>query len=159
MACQSGFLQRIRIISPYLSCKCCTVGVKLRNDSDPFLSFRSNATLNCLLYKHIQSALKSSAKHFNLDGAWFNTQSIRMSVPMRTNNDHPAHGSLENSTVLNEMSGIVYGSQWSHHLHRQQPDLLHGGRHLIIANIGSTSAQFQANCAEFQSNCATFLSQ
>ena len=50
----------------------------LRNDSDPFLSFRSNTTLHCLLYKNIQSALKSSAKHFNLDEAWFNTQSIRM---------------------------------------------------------------------------------
>ena len=53
----------------------------LRNDSDPFLSFRSNKTLQCLLYKHIQSALKASAKHFNLDEAWFNTYSIRMSVP------------------------------------------------------------------------------
>ena len=49
--------------------------------SNSQLSFRSNKTLNCLLYKTIQSALKSSAKHFNLDEAWFNTQSIRMSVP------------------------------------------------------------------------------
>jgi hypothetical protein len=53
----------------------------LRRDSDPFLSFRSNKTLNCLLYKNIQSALKASAKHFNLDEAWFNTHSIRMSIP------------------------------------------------------------------------------
>jgi hypothetical protein len=52
-----------------------------RHDSDPFLSFRSNQILNRLLYNNIQSALKSSAKHFNLDEAWFNTQSIRMSVP------------------------------------------------------------------------------
>lgn len=37
--------------------------------------------LTCLLYKHIQSALKSSAKHFNLDEAWVNTHSLRMSVP------------------------------------------------------------------------------
>ena len=53
----------------------------LRHDSDPFLSFRSNKTLHCLLYKNIQKALKSAAKHFNLDEAWFNTHSIRMSVP------------------------------------------------------------------------------
>ena len=52
-----------------------------RQDSDPFLSFRSNTTLTCLLYKTIQKALKSAAKHFNLDEAWFNTHSIRMSVP------------------------------------------------------------------------------
>jgi hypothetical protein len=52
-----------------------------RHDSDPFLSFRADHILNCLLYKAIQSALKSSAKHFNLDEAWFNTHSIRMSVP------------------------------------------------------------------------------
>ena len=55
--------------------------ISLRHDSDPFLSFRSNQTLNCLLYKNIQKALKSAAKHFNLDEAWFNTHSIRMSVP------------------------------------------------------------------------------
>jgi hypothetical protein len=53
----------------------------LRSDSDPFLSFRSHRALHCLLYKTIQLALKASAKHFNLDEAWFNTHSIRMSVP------------------------------------------------------------------------------
>ena len=52
-----------------------------RHDSDPFLSFRANHILHCLLYKTIQSALKSSAKHFNFDEAWFTTHSIRMSVP------------------------------------------------------------------------------
>jgi len=52
-----------------------------RHDSDPFLSSRADHIINCLLYKPIQSALKSSAKHFNLDEAWFNTQSIRKSVP------------------------------------------------------------------------------
>ncbi len=52
-----------------------------RHDSDPFLSFQANHILHCLLYKTIQSALKSSAKHFNFDEAWFSTHSIRMSVP------------------------------------------------------------------------------
>jgi hypothetical protein len=52
-----------------------------RNDSDPFLSFRSNSTLHCLLYKNIQSALKASAQHFHMDEAWFSTHSLRMSVP------------------------------------------------------------------------------
>jgi hypothetical protein len=48
---------------------------------DPFLSFRSPSLLTCLLYKDIQSALKSYAKFFNLDATWFNTQSIRMLAP------------------------------------------------------------------------------
>ena len=67
MASLFGFPRRTKIINLSLS--------------DPFLSFRANNSLNCLLYKTIQSALKSSAKHFNLDEAWFNTHSIRMSVP------------------------------------------------------------------------------
>ncbi len=106
MACLSGFLRQTRIIDLSLSCNCCTAGQQLQNDTIPICSclfgliklkcfaddFRADwivlynrqfrmYILNCLLYKTIQSALKSSAKHFNLDEAWFNTQSIRMSVP------------------------------------------------------------------------------
>ena len=83
MACQSGFSATDKNNQPipfvHLLYRWATTS--LRHDSDPFLPFRSNRTLNCLLYKNIQSALKSSAKHFNLDEAWFNTHSIRMSVP------------------------------------------------------------------------------
>ena len=55
--------------------------ISSRLDDDPFLSFRTTAGLTCLLYKHIQSAVQSSARHFGLTGKWFNTQSIRMSAP------------------------------------------------------------------------------
>ena len=48
---------------------------------DPFLSFRADGRLHCLLYKHIQLAVQSAARHFGLTGTWFNTQSIRMSAP------------------------------------------------------------------------------
>jgi hypothetical protein len=55
--------------------------ISARLDDDPFLSYRMNDRLNCLLYKQIQSAVQSAAQHFGLIGNWFNTQSIRMSAP------------------------------------------------------------------------------
>lgn len=48
---------------------------------DPFLFFCSAAGFTCLLYKQIQSAVQSSAKHYKLDGKGFNNQSIQMAVP------------------------------------------------------------------------------
>ena len=83
MACQSGFsaTDKNNQPIPFVQLLNRWATTSLRHDSDPFLSFWSNKSLNCLLYKNIQSALKSSAKHFNLDEAWFNTHSIRMSVP------------------------------------------------------------------------------
>ena len=53
----------------------------LRLDADPFLSYRVRGHLFCLLHSHIQAAVKSSAAHFGLSEAWFNTHSIRMSGP------------------------------------------------------------------------------
>ena len=53
----------------------------LRFDADPFLSFRVQDRLTCLLYTDIQAAVKSSAAHFGLDTSSFNTHSIRMSAP------------------------------------------------------------------------------
>ena len=53
----------------------------LRFDADPFLSFRVQDKLTCLLYNDIQAAVKSSAAHFGLDTSSFNTHSIRMSAP------------------------------------------------------------------------------
>ena len=53
----------------------------LRLDADPFLSYRVRGHLFCLLYSHIQAAVKSSAAHFGLSAEWFNTHSIRMSGP------------------------------------------------------------------------------
>jgi integrase len=55
--------------------------ISMRLDDDPFLSFRTPTQLSCLLYKDIQSALKLAAQFFNLDDAWFNTHSLRMSAP------------------------------------------------------------------------------
>ena len=52
-----------------------------RIDVDPFLSFRHMGTLTCLLYSDIKKAVKQAAPIFGLNGAWFDTQSIRMSVP------------------------------------------------------------------------------
>jgi len=53
----------------------------LRFDADPFLTFRVQDRLTCLLYTYIQAAVKSSADYFGLDKKSFNTQSIRMSAP------------------------------------------------------------------------------
>jgi hypothetical protein len=53
----------------------------LRLDTDPFLSYRVCGQLFCLLYKHIQEAVKLSAAHFGLSAEWFNTHSIRMTGP------------------------------------------------------------------------------
>ena len=53
----------------------------LRFDADPFLSFRVQDRLTCLLYTDIQDAVKSSAAHFGFDTTTFNTHSIRMSAP------------------------------------------------------------------------------
>ncbi len=52
-----------------------------RLGSDPFLSFRANGQLKCLLYKDIQFAVKQGAAVFGLDAAWFDTHSLRMSAP------------------------------------------------------------------------------
>jgi hypothetical protein len=52
-----------------------------RLGSDPFLSFRANGKLKCLLYKDIQGAVKQAATVFNLDATWFDTHSLRMSAP------------------------------------------------------------------------------
>ncbi len=84
-----------------------------RHDSDPFLSFRADHILNCLLYKAIQSALKSSAKHFNLDEASVHTNVSphNRASCTRTYYDHFAHGSLENCTVLHEISGTIDSRQ------------------------------------------------
>jgi len=53
----------------------------LQFDEDPFLSFRVQDRLTCLLYKDIQAAVKLSEDYFGLDRKSFNTQSIRMSAP------------------------------------------------------------------------------
>jgi len=53
----------------------------LRFDADPFLSFRVQDRLTCLLYTEIQVAVKSSAAHFGFDTTWLNTHSVRMSAP------------------------------------------------------------------------------
>jgi hypothetical protein len=53
----------------------------LRFDADPFLSFRVQDRLTCLLYADIQAAVKLSADNFGLNNKWFNTHSIRMSAP------------------------------------------------------------------------------
>ena len=86
MAYQSGFSATAKTNPPipFVQLFYRWARTSLRHDSDPFLSFQSNKTLNCLLYKNIQFALKSSAKHFNLDETWINTHSIRMSVPTIT---------------------------------------------------------------------------
>jgi hypothetical protein len=52
-----------------------------RLGSDPFMSFRANGQLMCLLYKDIQFAVKQAATVFGLDASWFDTHSIRMSAP------------------------------------------------------------------------------
>jgi len=80
MACQSGFLQRIKIISPYLSCKCCTVGQQLHCVMIRTRSYHFGQMQLSIVY--YISTFNRLSKHFNLDEAWFNTQSIRMSVPM-----------------------------------------------------------------------------
>ena len=53
----------------------------LRFDEDPFLSFRVQDRLTCLLYATIQAAVQMSADHFGLNKKSFNTHSIRMSAP------------------------------------------------------------------------------
>ena len=53
----------------------------IRFDQDPFLSFRVQDRLTCLLYSDIQIAVQLSADHFGLDRTLFNTHSIRMSAP------------------------------------------------------------------------------
>jgi hypothetical protein len=53
----------------------------LRFDDDPFLSFRVQDKLTCLLYKDIQRAVQLAADHFGFDRKSFNTHSIRMSAP------------------------------------------------------------------------------
>jgi hypothetical protein len=53
----------------------------LRFDEDPFLSFRVQDRLTCLLYATIQAAVQMSADYFGLNIASFNTHSIRMSAP------------------------------------------------------------------------------
>jgi hypothetical protein len=53
----------------------------LRLDADPFLSYRVRGHLFCLLYSHVQAAVKSSAAHFGLSAEWFNTHSIQLSGP------------------------------------------------------------------------------
>ena len=53
----------------------------IRNANDPFLSFRRNGELSCLLYSDIKAAVKQAAPVFGLQEAWFDTQSIRMSQP------------------------------------------------------------------------------
>ena len=52
-----------------------------RNAADPFLSFRRMGALTCLLYSDVKKAVKQAAPLFGLNEAWFDTQSIRMSVP------------------------------------------------------------------------------
>ena len=52
-----------------------------RNADDPFLSFRRMGVLTCLLYSDGKKAIKQAAPIFGLNEAWFDTQSIRMSVP------------------------------------------------------------------------------
>jgi hypothetical protein len=52
-----------------------------RRSSDPFLSYRNDRGLNCLLYKDIKLAVKESAAVLGLDKAWFDTHSVRMSAP------------------------------------------------------------------------------
>ncbi len=79
MASLFGFPRRTKIINLSLSCNCCSTGQQFQHD---MILIRSCLFgLITLLYKTIQSALKSSAKHFSLDEAWFNTHSIWMSVP------------------------------------------------------------------------------
>lgn len=51
-----------------------------RLDSDPFLSFRADGQLTCLMYTDIKSAVKQAATVFGLNQAWFDTHSIRMSA-------------------------------------------------------------------------------
>ena len=53
----------------------------LRFDEDPFLSFRVQDRLTCLLYATIQAAVQMSADYFGLNKTSFNTHSIRMSAP------------------------------------------------------------------------------
>ena len=53
----------------------------LRFDGDPFLSFRVQDRLTCLLYKDIQRAVQLAADHFGFDRTSFNTHSIRMAAP------------------------------------------------------------------------------
>jgi len=55
----------------------------MRLDTDPFLSFRVRGHFFCLLYSHIQTAVKSSATHFGLSATWFNTiaRAANLSVP------------------------------------------------------------------------------
>jgi hypothetical protein len=68
-------------VVPFVQLVYLWAAVSSRLDTDPFLSYRTDNGLHCLLYKQIQSAVQSAARHFGLTGNWFNTQSIRMSAP------------------------------------------------------------------------------
>lgn len=53
-----------------------------RRAADPFLSYRTaDGSLQCLQYKTLQKAIKHCAIAFDLDPAWFNPHSVRMSGP------------------------------------------------------------------------------
>ena len=68
-------------VVPFVQLVYLWAAVSSRLETDPFLSYRTDSGLHCLLYKQIQSAVQSAARHFGLTGNWFNTQSIRMSAP------------------------------------------------------------------------------
>ena len=83
MAFLSGFQQRTKIINLSLSCNCFSAGQQLQHDKIQirFCLF-GLITFSTVFYtKQSNPPSKSSAKHFNFDEAWFNTHSIRMSVP------------------------------------------------------------------------------
>jgi hypothetical protein len=74
-----------------------------RLGSDPFLSFRANGQLKCLLYKDIQFAVKQAATVYGLDAAWFDTHSLRMSAPTIA---RAAHVSTTNIMSMNRWKSL-----------------------------------------------------
>ncbi len=78
-----GFRLQMLPVSQYLLCVWYICGLDICSGlvQTPFLSFRANGQLKCLLYKDIQSAVKQAATVFGLDAAWFDTHSLRMSAP------------------------------------------------------------------------------
>jgi hypothetical protein len=51
-----------------------------RLDDDPFLSYRSNGTLHCLVYTSVHSAIAQCAAEFGFNPKWFKPHGVRQST-------------------------------------------------------------------------------
>jgi hypothetical protein len=77
-------------VSQYLLCVWYISALDIRSGlvQTPFLSYRADGQLKCLLYKDIQFAVKQAATVFGLDATWFDTHSLRMSAPTLARTAH-----------------------------------------------------------------------